>query len=280
MDVKNMNIDKIVETVSLYASTYALKIVAAIIILLIGKWVSRKISRLVSKLLKKNDIDVTLINFLENITYYTLLVVVVIAALGQLGINTTSFLTIVGAAGLAIGLALKDSLSNFASGVMLILFRPFRIGDVVNAGGVLGKVDSITIFNTILNTPDNQRVIIPNSSITSGVITNITANPTRRVDLVMGIGYDDDIKKAKGIMEQIIKDDDRILSDPAATVAVSELADSSVNFVVRPWVKTDDYWDVYFDLTEKIKTTFDKEGITIPYPQQDVHMYTETEEDD
>jgi len=280
MDVKSMNIDKIVETVSLYASTYALKIVAAIIILLIGKWVSRKISRLVSKLLKKNDIDVTLINFLENITYYTLLVVVVIAALGQLGINTTSFLTIVGAAGLAIGLALKDSLSNFASGVMLILFRPFRIGDVVNAGGVLGKVDSITIFNTILNTPDNQRVIIPNSSITSGVITNITANPTRRVDLVMGIGYDDDIKKAKGIMEQIIKDDDRILSDPAATVAVSELADSSVNFVVRPWVKTDDYWDVYFDLTEKIKTTFDKEGITIPYPQQDVHMYTETKEDD
>lgn len=280
MDIKNVNIDKIVETVSLYASTYALKIVAAIIILLIGKWVSRKISRLVSKLLHKNNIDVTLINFLENIVYYTLLVVVAIAALGQLGINTTSFLTIVGAAGLAIGLALKDSLSNFASGVMLILFRPFRIGDVVNAGGVLGKVDSITIFNTVLNTPDNQRVIVPNSSITSGVITNITANPTRRVDLVMGIGYDDDIKKAKGIMEQIIKDDDRILTDPAPTIAVSELADSSVNFVVRPWVKTDDYWNVYFDLTEKIKTTFDKEGISIPYPQQDVHMYTETKEDD
>jgi len=280
MDVKNMNIDKIVETISLYASTYALKIVAAIIILLIGKWVSRKISRLVSKLLHKNNIDVTLINFFENIVYYTLLVVVAIAALGQLGINTTSFLTIVGAAGLAIGLALKDSLSNFASGVMLILFRPFHIGDVVNAGGVLGKVDSITIFNTILNTPDNQRVIVPNSAITSGVITNITANPTRRVDLVMGIGYDDDIKKAKEVMEQIIKDDDRILSDPAPTIAVSELADSSVNFVVRPWVKTDDYWNVYFDLTEKIKTTFDKEGISIPYPQQDVHMYAETKDDD
>jgi small conductance mechanosensitive channel len=280
MDINNVNIDKIVETISLYASTYALKIVAAIIIFIIGKWVSRKISGVISKLLHKNNIDETLINFLENIVYYTLLVVVVIAALGQLGINTTSFLTIVGAAGLAIGLALKDSLANFASGVMLILFRPFRVGDVVNAGGAIGKVDGITIFNTILNTPDNQRVIVPNSAITSGVITNITANPTRRVDLVMGIGYDDDIKKAKEIMEQIIKDDDRILSDPAPTIAVSELADSSVNFVVRPWVKTDDYWNVYFDLTEKIKTTFDKEGITIPYPQQDVHMYTETKEDD
>jgi small conductance mechanosensitive channel len=279
MDINNVNIDKIVETISLYASTYALKIVAAIIIFIIGKWVSRKISGVISKLLHKNNIDETLINFLENIVYYTLLVVVVIAALGQLGINTTSFLTIVGAAGLAIGLALKDSLANFASGVMLILFRPFRVGDVVNAGGAIGKVDGITIFNTILNTPDNQRVIVPNSAITSGVITNITANPTRRVDLVMGIGYDDDIKKAKEIMEQIIKDDDRILSDPAPTIAVSELADSSVNFVVRPWVKTDDYWNVYFDLTEKIKTTFDKEGITIPYPQQDVHMYEEKKEE-
>jgi len=276
----NLNIEKIIETVSIYISTYALKLVAAIIILIIGKWISRKISGLVSKLLKKNDVDVTLINFLENIVYYTLMVVVAIAALGQLGINTTSFLTIVGAAGLAVGLALKDSLSNFASGVMLILFRPFRIGDVVNAGGVLGKVNGITIFNTILNTPDNQRVIIPNSSITSGVITNITANPTRRVDLVMGISYEDDILKAKKIMEQIISDDDKVLSDPPPTVAVSELADSSVNFVVRPWVKTDDYWDVYFGLTEKIKTSFDQEGITIPYPQQDVHMYTSKVEED
>ena len=280
MNLNNVNIDKIIETISLYLSTYALKVVAAIIILMVGKWISRKLADLLSKVLKKNNIDVTLISFLENIAYYALLVVVVIAALGQLGINTTSFLTIVGAAGLAIGLALKDSLSNFASGVMLILFRPFRVGDAVNAGGVLGKVESITIFNTIINTPDNQRVIVPNSAITSGVITNITANPTRRVDLVMGIGYDDDIRKAKGIMEQIIKDDKRVLSDPAPTIAVSELADSSVNFVVRPWVKTEDYWDVYFDLTEKLKITFDQEGITIPYPQRDVHMYMEKKEED
>lgn len=280
MNLNNINMDKIIETVSLYASTYALKLVVAIIIFIVGKWVSRKISGLFAGVLRKNDMDVTIISFLENIVYYVLLVVVVIAALSQMGINTTSFLTIVGAAGLAVGLALKDSLSNFASGVMLIIFRPFRVGDVVNAGGVLGKAESITIFNTILNTPDNQRVIVPNSAITSGVITNITANPTRRVDLVMGIGYDDDIKKAKDIMEKIIKDDDRILSDPAPTIAVSELADSSVNFVVRPWVKTDDYWNVYFDLTEKIKITFDQEGITIPYPQRDVHMYTEKKEDD
>jgi len=280
MNLNNINIDKIIETISLYLSTYALKVAAAIIILMVGKWMSRKLANLLSNVLKKNNVDVTLISFLENIAYYALLVVVVIAALGQLGINTTSFLTIVGAAGLAVGLALKDSLSNFASGVMLIFFRPFRAGDWVNAGGVLGKVESITIFNTIINTPDNQRVIVPNSSITSNVITNITANPTRRVDLVMGIGYDDDIKKAKDIMEQIVNNDNRVLSDPAPTIAVSELADSSVNFVVRPWVKTEDYWDVYFDLTEKLKTAFDQEGITIPYPQRDVHMYMEKKEEE
>lgn len=270
----NLNIEKIVETISLYVSAYAFKLLAAIIIFIIGKWLSRKIAVLLSKLLQKNNVDVTLVNFLENIVYYTLMVVVVIAAVGQLGVNTTSFLTIVGAAGLAVGLALKDSLSNFASGVMLILFRPFRVGDFVNAGGMAGTVDSITIFNTILNTPDNQRIIIPNSSVTSSVITNVTANPTRRVDLVMGISYDDDILKAKQIMETIIKEDERILTDPAPKIAVSELADSSVNIVLRPWVNTVDYWNVYFDLTEKIKIAFDKEGITIPYPQQDVHMHT------
>ncbi|HDM77631.1 MAG TPA: mechanosensitive ion channel, partial [Deltaproteobacteria bacterium] len=209
------------------------------------------------------------------IIYYTLLIVVVIAAAGQLGINTTSFLTIVGAAGLAIGLALKDSLSNFASGVMLILFRPFRVGDVVNAAGVTGKVETISMFTTIMNTPDNQKIIVPNSAITSSTITNITANETRRVDLVIGIGYEDNIGKAKEILNRLIEEDDRILSDPAPTIAVSELADSSVNFVVRPWVKTEDYWIVYFDLTEKIKNTFDAEGINIPYPQTDVHLYPE-----
>ncbi len=272
---KFINVDKLLETITYWVSTYTLKLLAAIIIFIVGKWISRKISDLIGKLLEKNKIDTTLIGFLENIIYYTLLIVVLIAAAGQLGINTTSFLTIVGAAGLAVGLALKDSLSNFASGVMLIMFRPFQVGDLVNAGGVLGKVDKITVFNTMLNTLDNQRVIVPNSLITTGVITNVNANPTRRVDLVMGISYDDDIPKAKEILNRIVKEEELVLSDPAPKVAVSELADSSVNFVVRPWVKPDDYWDVYFGLTEKIKIAFDNAGICIPYPQRDIHLFKE-----
>ena len=270
-----MDVDKILDTVVTWAGDYSLKLLAAIIILVVGRWVARKIAGLLARVLEKNGIDVTLTGFLENITYYALLVLVLIAAAGQLGINTTSFLTIVGAAGLAVGLALKDSLSNFASGVMLVLFRPFKVGDVVNTAGVTGKVERINIFNTVLNTPDNQKVIVPNSGITSGVITNITANPTRRIDLVAGIGYEDDIAGAKKVLNEIIRSDDRILKDPAPTVAVSELADSSVNFVVRPWVKTAEYWDVYFDLTEQIKIRFDAEGISIPYPQQDLHLFQE-----
>jgi small conductance mechanosensitive channel len=271
-----MDIEKIIETLSQFITTYSLKLVAAVLVLLIGKWLAKRISNLVAKLMEKSKVDVTLIKFLDNIIYYTLLVVVVIAAAGQLGINTTSFLTIVGAAGLAIGLALKDSLSNFASGVMLIMFRPYRIGDFVTVGGVSGNVAAIGMFNTTLNTPDNKREIVPNSSVTSNVITNVTANDTRRVDLVMGIGYDDDIKKAKEVLERVVGENKRVLKSPAPKIAVSELADSSVNFVVRPWVKTDDYWDTYFELTEAIKIAFDKEGISIPYPQRDVHLYNET----
>ncbi|MBU8849588.1 MAG: mechanosensitive ion channel [Desulfobacterales bacterium] len=277
--MNNIDIDKVVEIITYWITTYSVKLLAAILIFFIGKWLAGKLSKLVTKLLEKNNVDKTLINFLESIIYYTFLVVVIIAVAGQLGINTTSFLTIVGAAGLAIGLALKDSLSNFASGVMLILFRPFSVGDFVDVGGVTGNVVSIALFNTTLNTPDNQRVIVPNSSITSNVITNVTANDTRRVDLVIGIGYDDDIKKAKDILNIILQEEDRVLDTPAANIAVSELADSSVNFVVRPWVKTDDYWGTYFDLTEKIKLAFDKEGISIPYPQQDVHMFNQQVEE-
>ncbi len=270
-----MDYSKYMDTIVPLVSAYALKLVAAALILAVGKWISRKITNLLKKLLEKNNVDVTLVGFLSSITYYALMIGVVIAAAGQLGINTTSFLTIVGAAGLAVGLALKDSLSNFSAGVMLILFRPFRVGDAVTAGGVTGKVEQITIFNTILSTPDNQRVIVPNNNITTSVITNITANPTRRVDLAIGIGYDDDIKKAKTALSDIVTADPRVLKNPAPTIAVSGLGDSSVNFVVRPWVKTGEYWDVYFDLTEKIKLAFDQHGITIPYPQQDVHLYTE-----
>jgi len=270
-----MDIDKLYNTAITWASEYSLKVLAAILILIVGRWLARKIAGLLAKVLKKNGIDVTLTGFLQNITYYALLVLVLIAAAGQLGINTTSFLTIVGAAGLAVGLALKDSLSNFASGVMLVLFRPFKVGDVVEAGGVKGKVVTINIFNTVLNTPDNQRIIVPNSGITSSVITNVNANPTRRIDLVAGIGYEDDIALAKKVLNEIVQADNRILEDPGPTIAVSELADSSVNFVVRPWVKTTEYWDVYFDLTEQIKLRFDAEGISIPYPQQDLHLFHE-----
>ena len=263
------------DTISLWISMYAFKVVAAIAVLIIGKWLAKWISGLIGKALKKSKVDETLTTFLCKLCYYMLMIVVLITAAGQLGIKTTSFLAILGAAGLAIGLALKDSLSNFASGVMIILFRPFKVGDVVNAAGVTGKVNHIDIFNTVMLTPDNQRIIVPNSSITGGAITNINVEETRRIDLLIGIGYDDDIRLAKEVLDGLVKADSRILADPATTIAVSELADSSVNFVVRPWVKTADYWDVRFDLTEKIKLTFDEKGISIPYPQQDVHMYQE-----
>lgn len=253
--------------------TYGWKIIAAILIFIIGKWLSRKITNILIRLLESRKIDETLVRFLEGIVYYALLVSVLIAAAGQLGIKTTSFLAILGAASLAIGLALKDSLANFSSGIMLILFRPFQVGDFVVIGGESGTVKQISIFSTILHTGDNQKKIIPNGSISNATITNVTANPTRRVDLVVGIGYDDDIRAAKETLEAIVAEEELVLSDPAPFVAVSELADSSVNLVVRPWVKTEDYWTVYFKLTEKIKLTFDKKNISFPYPQQDVHMH-------
>lgn len=276
--LKQINIDKYIEMVTYWVTTYSVKILAALLILVIGKWLARRITNVITRLMEKNKVDITLVRFLDSIMYYSFMVMVVIAAAGQLGINTTSFLTIVGAAGLAIGLALKDSLSNFASGVMLVLFRPYRVNDYVDIGGVAGNVVSISLFTTELNTVDNQKVIVPNASITSNVITNVTANPTRRVDLVIGIGYNDDIKKAKEVIQGVLAEEKRILPEPAPLIAVSELADSSVNFVVRPWVKTGDYWGVYFALHENIKLALDANGISIPFPQQDVHMYQETKE--
>ena len=273
-----MEPEKVFATVQYWVSAYAVRIIVAILIFIVGKWISRRLASLTARMLKKQDVDITLINFLDGLVYYSLLVMVIIAAAAQLGINTTSFLTIVGAAGLAVGLALKDSLSNFASGVMLILFRPFKVGDYVSAAGVSGSVQSISLFNTVMHTPDNQKIIVPNSSITGSVITNVTANPTRRIDLVVGIGYEDDIDKARAVLERILSEEKRILADPAPTIAVSELADSSVNFVFRPWVNAGDYWPVRFALTERIKKEFDREGVSIPYPQQDVHLFMEKQE--
>ena len=270
----DINVDAIVGWISLYA----FNVIGALLIFIVGKWLARRIADLLAKLMKKSDVDATLVNFLKNLAYYTMVVLVVVAAVGRLGVNTTSFLTIIGAAGLAIGLALKDSLSNFAAGVMLVLFRPFTIGDVVSTAGITAKVEKITIFNTLFCTPDNQLVIVPNNKIISDIITNINAKDTRRIDLVVGISYTDDMVQTRDILQGLAKDDSRILTDPETTVAVAELADSSVNLVFRPWVKTADYWAVRFDLTESIKNALDEAGISIPYPQQDVHLFVEKEE--
>jgi small conductance mechanosensitive channel len=218
-------------------------------------------------------LDDMLTKFVSNILYTVLLVVVAIAALDQLGVQTTSLLAVLGAAGLAVGLALKDSLANFASGVMLIIFRPFKVGDFIEAAGIAGVVEEVRIFSTIMRTGDNRGIIIPNGQIYGGPIVNVTARPTRRIDMVFGIGYEDDIRKARQLIEAELAADERILEDPAPVVMVAELADSSVNINVRPWVNTGDYWDVRGNLLERIKLSFDENGISIPYPQRDVHMH-------
>ncbi len=271
-------VDINVEAIQAWISLYAINIIGALLIFIVGKWLARKITNLLAKLMGKGDVDITLINFLTNLAYYTMVVLVVIAAIGRLGVNTTSFLTVIGAAGLAVGLALKDSLSNFAAGVMLVLFRPFTIGDVVSTAGITAKVEKITIFNTVFCTADNQQIIVPNNKIISDIITNINAKDTRRIDLVVGISYADDMAKTKEILQRLADADSRVLADPATTIAVAELADSSVNLVFRPWVKTADYWDVRFALTENIKNALDEAGISIPFPQQDVHLFMDKEE--
>jgi small conductance mechanosensitive channel len=263
----------IMDTVAEWSMLYGWKIVGALVILILGRILIGILTGGVKRLLTKSNVDVTLRRFVVGLVKIALLTVLFIIVLNQLGVQTTSFVAIIGAAGLAIGFALQGSLANFAAGIMLIVFRPFKAGDFVDAGGSMGTVEEVAIFNTILNSPDNRKIIIPNSAIISGTITNFSAKATRRVDLVFGIGYEDDLKRAKQILEQLLQADDRILKEPPPAVAVSELADSSVNFVVRPWVKSADYWDVYCDLTEKVKLTFDAEGISIPYPQQDVHMH-------
>ncbi|TCK18080.1 small conductance mechanosensitive channel [Thiogranum longum] len=261
------------ETIQNVLIPWAIQIGVAIAIFIIGRWVAKWLTGIVEKLMNKSNLDVMLVNFIGNLVYTVLLLVVVMAALDHLGIETTSLLAVFGAAGLAIGLALKDSLANFSSGVMIILFRPFKVGDFVEAGGATGVIEEVQMFATIMRTGDNREIIVPNGQIYSGTITNYSARPTRRIDLVFGIGYDDDIAKAKQIINDIMKQDERILSDPEPAVAMAELADSSVNFNVRPWVKSGDYWPVHADLLEKVKLAFDANGISIPYPQQEVHMH-------
>jgi small conductance mechanosensitive channel len=250
-------------------------IVYALIILVLGRIIVGILTRVIRRLMVRNKIEETLTKFVVSLTKVALLTFVVIAAIRQLGVETNSFVAIIGAAGLAVGFALQGTLANFAAGVMLIIFKPFKAGDFIEGGGSAGTVDAVQIFNTILKSPDNRKIIIPNSKLTGDNIINYSAMEQRRIDLVFGIGYDDDIKKAKATLEKILSEDERVLKDPAPTVAVLELGDSSINFVVRPWVKTSDYWAVYFDVTEKVKLTFDNEGISIPFPQRDIHLYEE-----
>ena len=245
----------------------------ALVIFYVGRLVIRIVVRALRRVMQKQEVDKTLETFICNLVSAALLVVVIIAAIGALGIQTTSFIAIFGAAGLAIGLALQGSLSNFASGVLIVLFRPYRVGDFIEAAGIAGVVEQVQILTTILKTGDNKQIIVPNSQIMDSIIVNYSANETRRIDLVIGVDYSDDLDKVRDTLNELIAADDRILDDPAPKVAVSELADSSVNFIVRPWVKSEDYWNVNFDLTEAIKKRFDKEGISFPFPQQDVHLY-------
>lgn len=258
--------------VSNYLIPWSIHIAAALAIFIFGRMVAKVIVRVLKKILGKAKMDPILINFISSIVNTLLLLFIIVAALDQLGVDTTSLIALLGAAGLAVGLALQGSLQNFAAGVMMIVFRPFKAGDFVEVAGTAGVVESINIFSTTMRTGDNREIIVPNGAIYSGTITNYSARETRRIDLVFGIGYDADIRKAKEVLQQILDEDSRVLKDPASTIALSELADSSVNFVVRPWVKTADYWNVRFDITEQVKLRFDEHGISIPFPQMDVHM--------
>jgi small conductance mechanosensitive channel len=248
-------------------------IVIALLIFYVGRMAVGLVVRALRKLMQRQEIDKTLETFVCNLVRMALLIVVIIAAISALGIETTSFIAIFGAAGLAIGLALQGSLSNFAAGVLIVLFRPYKVGDYIEGAGISGSVEQVQILTTVLKTPDNKEVIVPNSQIMSSIITNYSANDTRRVDMVVGVSYKDDLDKVRKTLEELVAADDRILEEPACLIAVSALADSSVNFVVRPWAKTDDFWSVKFDLTEAIKRRFDQEGISFPFPQQDVHLY-------
>ena len=259
------------ENITNMLAPYALNFVIAIVIFIVGRYLAKLLTSLFKKFLDKSNVNETLKVFLGNVIYGLLLIVVVLATLNQIGVQTTSFIAILGAIGLAIGLAFQSTLSNISAGVMIIIFRPINIGDVVEAAGVSGTIEEINLFNTIMKTPDNKVIIVANSNIIGSNIINYSKKDTRRVDFVFGIGYDDDLKLAKDTLLTITNEDSRILQDPAPFVAVKELADSSVNFVVRVWVKSPDYWGVNFDTIEKVKLTFDKKGISIPYPQMDIH---------
>jgi small conductance mechanosensitive channel len=258
-------------------TVWAIKLIGALAILIIGSMVIKFLTGMVRKVMERSKIDQTIVSFLHSIVKISLQIVLWLMVLGNLGVKTTSFIAILGSAGIAVGLALQGSLSNIGAGVLLIILRPFQVGHYISGGGQSGTVDSIGIFYTTLITPDNKKIIVPNSKVASDSITNYSAMERRRVDFTFGISYDDDIKLAKNILNEIVANEERILKDPAPQIVVAELGDSSVNFAVRTWAKASDYWSLYFDMLERVKVTFDEKGITIPYPQHDIHMY-QTEE--
>jgi len=261
------------EKITSLIENYALPFIWAVIIYIVGRIAAQIISRVVAKMMTKAKVEETLVKFCTSLTYIAIMAFVILAALEKLGVKTTSFVAILAAAGLAIGLSLQGTLGNFAAGVMLVLFRPFKVGDYIEGGGTAGIVEEIHIFNTILRSADNKQIIVPNGHIISGNITNYSAKETRRIDLVIGVGYDADLKKVRAVLEDILGKEERVLPEPAVTIGLLELGDSSVNFAVRPWVKTADYWPTLFALQEAIKLRFDAEGISIPFPQRDVHIY-------
>jgi len=254
------------------ATDWGIKVIAALAIFIIGRWVAKGVRRGVRRMMEKGGADPIILGFVGSIVYIAMLAFVIVAALGQLGIQTTSFIAILGAAGLAIGLALQGSLANFAAGFLMIIFRPFKVGDFIEAAGVAGVVKDMQIFTTTMKTGDNKTIIIPNAKISGDNIINYSAEENRRVDMTVGVAYDADLSKVRDVLNDIISKDDRILSDPPPLVVVGELADSSVNFIVRVWTKSGDYWGVMFDANETIKNRFDESGIGIPFPQRDIHI--------
>jgi len=271
-----MNVEEIIEKITAMAIAWGPKLLGAIVLLIVGLWVIGFILKRLDKVFKKREFDASLQSFLKGLVGAILKITLFIAVAGMIGIEMTSFVAILGAAGLAVGLALSGTLQNFAGGVMILIFKPFRVGDFIDAQGHAGSVAAINIINTELKTPDNVTKIIPNGALFNGSLSNYSAEPKRRVDWTVGIGYGDDYDKAKEVMMTLIKADDRIISDPAEPfIALSELADSSVNLAVRCWVNAADYWAVKFDMNEKIYKTFDKEGLNIPFPQMDVHVHKE-----
>ncbi len=252
---------------------FGLKALIAIVIFYVGRMIARLITKGLHNLMQSQEVDKILETFVCNLVYWMLMTFIIIAAISQLGIQTTSLIAVMAAAGLAVGLALQGALGNFAAGVLIVMFKPYRVGDFVKAAGISGVVLQVQILTTMLKTGDNKLIIVPNGQIMSGIITNFSAHETRRVDMIIGVSYDDDIDKVRHTIRQLVDTDDRILKDPECLIAVAELADSSVNFTVRPWVKSADYSRVKFDLTEAIKKRFDKDGISFPFPQQDVHLY-------